>query len=422
MDIRLPSLGEGADSGVVVNILVKEGDQIAKDQPILELETEKAVGTIPATAAGKVERIKVKVGDKISAGQVLMTVGGGGGAEPAAPAAAPVEQPTVAAAPMPVTPVTGAIQAPTMPPGGLPVAASPTVRKLARELGIDLARVRGTEPGGRIAVADLRSYIVQLQQIAFQQQQAAPPRTEKPAEQVDFAQFGPVLKKPVSSLRATIGRRLLESWNSTARVTQFDEVELTGLNELRKKYAKAYEANGARLTPMPFAIKAVVAALRKHPMFNASLDAVAGEVVLKEYFHIGIAVDTEHGLLVPVIRDADKKSMLDVAKELEALAGKARERKLSADEMRGGTFTISNQGGIGSGAFTPIVNKPEVAILGMARAVLKPVVRGEAIVARLIMPVSLSYDHRVVDGADAARFMVDLVKAFEAFSEEQVRL
>jgi pyruvate dehydrogenase E2 component (dihydrolipoamide acetyltransferase) len=245
---------------------------------------------------------------------------------------------------------------------------------------------------------------------------------EKPAEPVDFSQFGPVLKKPISPLRATIGRRMLESWNSTARVTQFDEVDLTGLMELRKKHGKAYEAKGARLTPMPFAIKAVVATLRKYPLFNSSLDAVAGEVVLKEYFHIGIAVDTEHGLLVPVIRDADKKSMLDLAKELETLAGKARERRLSADEMRGGTFTISNQGGIGSGAFTPIVNKPEVAILGLARAAMKPVVLDDQIVARLMMPVALSYDHRVVDGADAARFMVDLVKAFEAFPEEQVRL
>jgi len=416
MEIRLPNLGEGADSGVVVNVLVKEGDTITVDQPVLELETEKAVGTIPSTADGKVERIRVNVGDKISAGQVLMSVTGAGD-KAAEPATAP------AAAPAPVTvPFPSAVPLPATPPTGLPVAASPTVRKLARELGIDLGRVRGTEAGGRISVADLRAYIQQLQQITAQTATAAAARETSPVAEksVDFSQWGPVIKKPLSSLRATISRRMAESSSTVARVTQFDEVDITVLNDLRKQQAQAFEAQGVKLTLMPFVLKAVAATLHRYPVFNSSLDAANNELVIKEYVHVGIAVDTEHGLLVPVVRDVDRKTVRELAREIEELAAKARERKLAAEQMRGGTFTVSNQGGIGSGAFTPIVNKPEVAILGMGRAALKPVVRGGAVVARLMMPVALSYDHRVADGADAARFMVDLVKALENWSSVEL--
>jgi pyruvate dehydrogenase E2 component (dihydrolipoyllysine-residue acetyltransferase) len=387
MDIKLPSLGEGADSGTVVNIMVKEGDQIQNDQPILELETEKAVGTIPASAAGTVEKVRVKVGDKISAGQVILTLDGG--AAPAAPATAPheVTRPTT-------TPVTSTSSlGKTIP--GIPPPASPSVRRMAAQLGIDLSQVRGSEHGGRITVEDVRAHVRQPQPAA--------------AERVDFAQWGPVVRKPLSSLRKTIARRMGESWSAVPRVTQFDEADVTALNELRKKHAK--------LTLTPLAMKAVVATLKKHPIFNSSFDETAGAIVLKEYYHIGIAVDTEHGLLVPVIRDADKKGVLELSKELEDLAAKARERKLSADQMRGGTFTISNQGGIGGAHFTPIVNTPEVAILGMGRGGLKPVVRDGKIEPRLMLPLALSYDHRVIDGGSAARFIVDLVKAFENFSE-----
>ncbi|MEI6083969.1 MAG: 2-oxo acid dehydrogenase subunit E2 [Verrucomicrobiota bacterium] len=410
MDIRLPSLGEGADSGVVVNILVKEGDTVAKDQTIIELETDKAVGSIPSSAAGVVQKIKVNVGDKISAGAVILSIAETAGVAAAVPAAKPVVSVQ--------RPAAGTAAAtPRIP--GIPVAAAPSVRKMASQLGIDLSLVPGSGHGGRIALEDLRAYIQNLMSLAAQPATAE----KKPAPaKIDFAQYGPVLKKSLSSLRKTIAKRMGESWAVVPRVTQFDEADISGLNELRKKFAPAYEKQGAKLTLTVFAIKAVVAALKKHPIFNSSLDEVADEIVLKEYFHIGIAVDTEHGLMVPVIRDADKKTMLQLAKELDDLAGKTRDRKLTGDQMKGGSFTISNQGGIGSGAFTPIVNVPEVAILGLGRGALKPAVVAGKIEARLMMPVAISYDHRVADGGSAARFAVDLVAAFQNFDEKDVKI
>lgn len=389
MDIKLPSLGEGADSGTVVNILVKKGDRIKKDQPILELETEKAVGTIPSSAAGTVSEIRVKVGDKISAGQTILSL-----TEEAAGAEAPV-------APREGLPAAGGQARPTTATPGIPPPAAPSVRKMARDLGIDLARVKGSEYGGRITLEDVRAYVEVLQQ--------KPGTAAAPvAERIDFSQWGPVTKKPLSSLRKTISRRMSESWTSVPRVTQFDEADITRLNEWRKKQP------GLTLTPL--AMKAVVATLKKHPIFNTSLDEAAGEIVFKEYYHIGIAVDTEHGLIVPVIRDVDKKGLLELSKELDELAEKTRQRKVTAEQMKGGTFTISNQGGIGGGAFTPIVNKPEVAILGMGRGALKPAVVDGKIEPRLMLPLALSYDHRVVDGGSAARFIVDLVKELEEWS------
>lgn len=226
----------------------------------------------------------------------------------------------------------------------------------------------------------------------------------------------------MSSLRKVISRRMVESSSTIPQVTQFDDADVTSLNELRKKYAAAYEKQGARLTMTPFVLKAVVAALKQHPIFNSSLDEAAEEIVYKEYYHIGMAVDTEAGLIVPVIRDVNKKSLLDLSKELEELARKARERRVSTEELKGGTFTISNQGGIGGAYFTPIVNKPEVAILGLGRSALKPVVRSNAIEPRMMLPLGLSYDHRVIDGGTAARFTVDLVKALENFPENEVKL
>jgi pyruvate dehydrogenase E2 component (dihydrolipoamide acetyltransferase) len=422
MDIRLPSLGEGADSGVVVNILVKEGDQVQKDQPVLELETDKAVGSIPSSAAGVVQKVRVAVGDKISAGTVILSLGDAAGA-PAAPAAkAPA--PGRAAAPTPravPAPAAAATAAPKSVPG-VPPPASPTVRKIIAQLGIDLSAVQGTESGGRISLDDVRHYIEQLQALAQQPPAAGEEPRKRTPDRIDFGQFGPILKRPMSPLRKTIVRRMGESWETVPRVTQFDEADITALNDLRKKHAPAYEAKGAKLTLTVFAIKAVVDTLKKHGIFNSSLDQVAEEIVLKEYFHVGIAVDTEQGLIVPVIRDADKKTLLQIAKELEDLAGKARERKLSGDQLKGGSFTISNQGGIGGGAFTPIVNTPEVAILGLGRGAMKAVVVGGKIEPRLMLPLAISYDHRVIDGGVAARFTVDLVAAFQNFNEKAVKL
>jgi pyruvate dehydrogenase E2 component (dihydrolipoamide acetyltransferase) len=291
-------------------------------------------------------------------------------------------------------------------------------------LGIDLSKVRGSEAGGRIAAGDVRAYIARLQKSAVKPASAAAGTAPvKPApQQIDFSQWGPILKKPVTPLRQVIARRMSESWSAVVRITQFDDLDFTRVGELRKKFAAEYEKRGVKLTYTPFVLKAVVAALKLHPIFNSSLDEVANEIILKEYFHFGIAVDTDQGLLVPVIRDVDKKTMFELAKELETLAVKARDRKITAEEMKGGSFTISNQGAVGGAHFTPIVNLPEVAILGLGRGALKPVVRDGKIEARLLTPMALSYDHRVIDGANAARFVMDLVKSFETFSEDVVTL
>jgi pyruvate dehydrogenase E2 component (dihydrolipoamide acetyltransferase) len=239
---------------------------------------------------------------------------------------------------------------------------------------------------------------------------------------VDFSRWGKVTSKKMSTLRRAISGKMSLSWTTIPHITQFDEADVTGILALRKKYAPMYEKKEAHLTLTAFALKAIVPVLKKYPVFNASLDEAGGAIVTKEYLHVGIAVDTEQGLIVPVLRDVDRKSMLDIAIELNQIAERTRQRKVSLEEMQGGSFTISNQGGIGSAHFTPIVNKPEVAILGLGRGVLKPVVRGGKIVQRTMLPLSLSYDHRIIDGADAARFMVDLVQAFETFKESDVRL
>ncbi|HWY29517.1 MAG TPA: 2-oxo acid dehydrogenase subunit E2 [Candidatus Acidoferrum sp.] len=432
MDLKLPKLGEGADSGIVVNIMVKEGDTIAKDQTVLELENEKAVASIPSTTAGVVTRIYIKSGDRITVGQRILSMESAG-APAAAPAAAPkpaAKKAAPQAAPAPEAEPEEAVDVSDSEEveeaaENKNVAASPSIRKIARELGINLGKIRGSESGGRIVIGDVRAYVQRLMKAAARPATGAATASApaKPvAESIDFSQWGPILKKPVSSLRKVIARRMSESWNTVARVTQFDDLDFTRVNELRQKFAPEYQKKGVKLTLTPFILKAVAETLKKHLIFNSSLDEAAGEVILKEYIHLGIAVDTEQGLMVPVLRDVDKKSMLVLSGELEALAAKARDRKISADEMKGGTFTISNQGAIGGAHFTPIVNLPEVAILGLGRGAMKPVVRDGKIEARLLTPIALSYDHRVVDGGSAARFTVDLVKAFEQFSEELVKL
>lgn len=439
MDLKLPNLGEGADSGTVVNLFVKEGDTIAKDQPVLELENEKAVASIPSSISGTVSKIYVKVGEKISVGQRILSTGETGAAPTAPkPAAVPAEAPRVEAEAAPAQPEPRpaeiperelGLQSPPPPPRtpGVPPPASPAIRKLARDLGLDLARIRGSARGGRIILEDVRGYIQRLQRLAAEPRQPAPApaaaAAPKPApEPLDFSKWGPVERKALSPLRQVIARRMAENWVALPRVTQFDEADITELNALRKQHAAAYEQRGARLTLTSFALKAVVDTLKDFPVLNCSLDEAKEELVFKKYFHIGVAVDTEAGLIVPVLRDVDKKNLFELSKELEELAEKARSRKVTAEELKGGTFTISNQGGIGGAHFTPIVNRPEVAILGLGRGAMKAVVRPEGIVPRLMMPLGLSYDHRVIDGGVAARFIVALVKAFESFTEEQVKL
>ena len=465
MDVRLPRLGEGADSGVVATVFVKEGDQVKKDQPVLELESEKAVASIPAPAAGTVSKIFVKEGDEIKVGGLILILSengaagatGANGGAAAAPrtAALPDTAPLRAidasvgdeasgetsidvlpTAPPPSAPAlpgsspraAASASFPVVHPQGAPPPASPSLRKIARELGIDLHRVPGSERGGRIVMSDLRAYVTRIQQAALTQAAGAPriaqvaPPAAPVAPKVNFAAWGPVTPQKMTTLRKAISRKMAESWTTVPHIAQFDEIDVTDLLALRKKYAAKYEAKKAHLTLTSFALRAVVRTLRKHPRFNASLYEAAGEIILKQYFHIGIAVDTEQGLIVPVLRNVDQKSIFELSVELHELAERTRLRKVALEEMQGGTFTISNQGGIGSGHFTPIINTPEVAILGMGKGAVQPVVREGKTAQRTLMPVTLSYDHRVNDGADAARFMVDLAKEFAAIADADVRL
>ena len=430
MDVRVPRLAEGVESATVANILVSPGDRIEKDQVILELETEKAVGPIPSPASGQVTKIHVKPGDEVAVGQVLMTLAEEGAVEKAAQpgkseqradegkAARQAAEPQKLSAPEPPRPDPYRYESAS----GVPPPTSPSVRKIARELGIDLTRVQGSERGGRITLADLKDYIQQLQQIASAPGRA-PEKTPKAVPQgIDFSRWGGVQKKRLSTIRRTIGQRMYGSWSTIPHITQMDEADITDLMELIKKYGPSSEKKAARLTFTPFALKAAVTALKKYPVFNSSLDEASEEIVTKQYYHLGIAVDTEAGLIVPVLRDVDKKSLLDLSSELNDLVERTRQRKVSLEELQGGTFTISNQGGIGGGHFTPIINKPEAAVLGVGRAALKPVVKNGKIEARLMLPLSLSYDHRLIDGADAARFMRELIQALESSKEADLKL
>ncbi|MBI3322233.1 MAG: 2-oxo acid dehydrogenase subunit E2 [Candidatus Omnitrophica bacterium] len=419
MDVRLPQLAEGADSGAVVSVFVSEGQEIQKDQTILELENQKAVAPIPAPAAGKVTKVHVKPGDEISVGHVLISLepAGSGAEKPSGAGAAdtvrgePVGPRTSAAsfgqAQDGLRQAQGERDFLYTSPSGAPPPAGPAVRKVAQELGIDLRRVRGSERGGRITTADLRAYVAALERRA---QAGGPGKPAAPAKPIDFSRWGPVTRKPMSGLRKAISRAMTDSWTTIPHVTQFDQADPSRLLQWIEKHGPSYEKKGARLTLTGFLIKAVVSALKKYPAFNTSLDEAAEEIVFKEYIHIGIAVDTEQGLIVPVLRDADKKNLLQISKELADLADRTRKRKLSAEELQGATFTISNQGGIGGGHFTPIIHKPEVAVLGVGRG------------AKGTLPLSLSYDHRVVDGADAARFITELARIIEQFTDSEVTL
>jgi pyruvate dehydrogenase E2 component (dihydrolipoamide acetyltransferase) len=442
MDVRLPNLGEGADSGSVVSVAVKEGDMVSAGQTLIELETGKAVAGIPSPSAGKVTKIAVKAGDKLSVGGMILSLdaAGAGASAPAAPkadapktAAAPKAKAKAKAAPAP-EPVEEEEEAvdgeeadfdfdeSVAAKAGFPPPASPTIRRLAQDLGIDLRRIQGSEEGGRIVMADLKGYIARLKSAAAKPKAAAGKAAAAAPEKIDFGKWGSILKKPMSPLRQAIAKKMTESRTSIPEVTQFDEVDITALNDLRKKHAGAYEKAGTRLTLTSFALKVVANTLKKFPNFNSSLDEAANEIILKEYVHIGLAVDTEAGLLVPVIRNADKKSILELSKDVASFAEKARDRKVSLEEMQGGTFTISNQGGIGGAHFTPVINRPEVAILGLGRGTVKPVVRDGKIEQRLMMPIAIAYDHRVIDGGEAARFCVELVKGFENFNEGDLKV
>jgi pyruvate dehydrogenase E2 component (dihydrolipoamide acetyltransferase) len=433
-EFRLPELGENIEKGDLLKVLVSTGDVISKDQAVIELETDKATLEVPSSVAGKVTAIHVKAGEKVRVGQSILTVEGGakggaakGGPAKAASGTAPTEpehqvQPPARSkteAPSKAQPGRDVAVAVASPVEETPraaasdstqrilVPAAPSVRRMARELGVDLTRVTGTGPAARISAGDVKAHVRALNQGGA----ARLPR-ETPALP-DFTRWGSVEREPMRAVRRSTAAHMARAWNTIPHVTQHDKADITQLEHLRKQYSKKAEAQGAKPTVTAFALKVVASALKLFPQFAASIDPAREEILYKKYCHIGVAVDTDRGLLVPVIRDVDRKNILQLSVELAQAAEKARNRKLAPEEMEGGVFTITNLGGIGGTAFTPIVNWPEVAILGISRTSTEPVFSDGQFQPRLMLPLSLSYDHRLIDGADAARFLRWVAEAME---------
>ena len=426
----LPDLGEGLTEAEIVAVLVREGDVITEDAPLLEVETDKAQVEIPSPMGGRVEKIHVEPGQTVKVGAVLVTFADAGdGARPTR-AARPTTISAAGAVPAPPSPTATGPTAPaaarpaTAPAptrGVAPVPATPATRKLARELGVDLRAVRPSGPGGRVTDEDVRAAAAQP---GAPDQTARPSGTPAPAKPLSptvhaapplprFEQWGPVERAPLSHLRRTIAERMALSAALIPHVTHFDRADITDLDALIRTNLEVARARGVTLTLTSFLLKAAALALAAHPQFNGSLDAAAGEMILKRYHHLGVAVATERGLIVPVIRDVDKKSVLALARELAALAQRVRDGKATLEDLRGGTFTITNIGALGGTGALPIINYPEVAILGVARAREEAVVKEGRIVPRLMLPLTLTFDHRVADGADGARFAADLVRLIE---------
>jgi pyruvate dehydrogenase E2 component (dihydrolipoamide acetyltransferase) len=469
--MKLPELGENIEGGDVLRVMVKPGEAIKKDQPVLELETDKATIEVPSSADGVVKEIKVKPGEKVKVGQTIFTVdeNGAGAAEPADAAVspkAPAPEQESSRASAAQGPSTGQAKAdaPEAPKARAPEAAktepkvdaqppkaekrkaevvemkpgrgqappaeekrqaaapaavdpasipaAPSARRLARELGVNIADIQGSGSGGRISMDDVTAFARRLLSGAGA---GAGRATTVPAEALpDFGKWGAVERKPMSGVRRTTAHRLTHAWSTVPHVFQHDRADITGVEALRKRLSKRAEAEGrAPITITAFLMKTLAAALKKFPQLNASVDMQTDEIIYKHYAHIGVAVDTDRGLLVPVIRDVDQKDIFQVADEIAQAAERARSRKLSLDDMQGGSITISNLGSLGGGAFTPIVNWPEVAILGVARARMEPVYTDTGLVPRFLMPLTLSYDHRVVDGADGVRILRWIVEAVE---------
>jgi pyruvate dehydrogenase E2 component (dihydrolipoamide acetyltransferase) len=425
-EAKVPDIGDY--KGVpVIEVLVKVGDTVSKDQGLVTLESDKATMEVPSSVAGVVKEIKVKLGDEISEGHVVALIEAAGAAPAPAPAAAKASAPAQSAsAPAPVAvpapaPAVAAgspssppinFGADTVMPDKVPYA-SPAVRVFARELGVDLSQVKGSERKGRISKEDVQKYVKGVLSGATAAPKAAAGGGGSgldllPWPKVDFSKFGEVETKPLSRIQKISGANLARNWVMIPHVTHNDDADITDLEALRVSLNKEYEKAGVKFTMLAFLIKAMVAALKKFPTFNASLDATGENLVLKKYYNVGFAADTPNGLVVPVLKDADKKGVVDIAKEMTALAAKARDGKLGPADMSGGCISISSLGGIGGTSFTPIVNAPEVAILGVTKSAIRPVWDGKAFQPRLILPLSLSYDHRVIDGALAARFTAHL--------------
>jgi pyruvate dehydrogenase E2 component (dihydrolipoamide acetyltransferase) len=427
---KLPELGENVEAGDVLSVLVAEGDAIEQDQPVLELETDKATIEVPSSIGGTVQKVHVKEGDKVKVGQVILTVDEAGkrktpaakkeeteGAPEPSPATekGSVGEVTAEAEREEAAPVSPPTEPPTEPAReltpGVAAPAAPSVRRLAREIGVDINSVSGSGPAGRISAADVKAYAKRV----ITEGVAAGARAV-PAPLPDFSRWGPLERRPMSGVRRKTAGQMALSWTTVPHVTQFDQADITELENFRKRFGDRAKQAGGKLTVTAVALKVVASALKAYPQFGASIDVANDEVIYKKYCHIGVAVDTERGLLVPVIQDVDKKNIIDLSVELTQVSKKARERKLTLEDMSGGVFTITNLGGIGGTSFTPIVNYPEVAILGMARGRVEPVLVNGTFEPRQVLPLSLSYDHRLIDGADAARFLRWVAEALEELS------
>ncbi len=436
IEVLVPDIGGFKDVSVI-DVMVKDGQQIDKEAPLITLETEKAAMDVPAPMAGRITQVKLKQGDKVSEGSLILLIepAAAAGESPAAqPTAAPAAAPAAPAAPAPAAPAPAAdATAPAAKPpaasappaAATPAAArtvakvdeqafskayaSPSVRKFARELGADLGRITGTGAKGRVTHEDVKAYVKGI--LTAPPASAATPGSGLPkVPVVDFASFGAIEIKPLSRIQKISGSRLQASWLNLPHVTQHEDADITDLEAARAALKSKASQEGVKLTPLTFIIRACLLALREFPRFNSSLDAGGENLILKKYFNIGFAADTPNGLVVPVIANADKLDLYEIARVLAAMSEKARAGKLKNTEMQGGTFTISSLGGIGGTSFTPIINAPEVAILGVSKSSQKPVYDRGAFLPRLMLPLSLSYDHRVIDGAEAARFVVYLAK------------
>lgn len=429
-EVKLPSLGDNIDGADVLRVLVKTGDKVSAQTTVIELETDKATVEVPAEAEGTVEKVLVKEGDRVKVGQSLIVVSGKASApaksepEPQKPApppppkaeskpAGPVQQPVETPRPEPPKHTNGSSK--SMPEStGRPAPAAPSVRRLAREIGVNINQVKGSGPNGRISPEDVKRTAKQLLSGAMAAVSASSggvpaPRVSLP----DFSRWGEVSREPLKGVRKKTSEQMTLAWTTIPQVTQYDQCDITELEKLRQKLSPRAEKAGGKLTVTAILLKVMASALKRFPDFNASLDLEKGEIVYKKFFNVGVAVDTPSGLLVPVVKNVEGKNIVELAAELQGLAEKARDRKTSMDELQGACITITNLGGIGGTAFSPIVNPPEVAILGVSRSKMEPVWDGNAFVPRLMLPLSLSYDHRIIDGANAARFLRWVCSALE---------
>ena len=403
-NVLVPDIGNFKDVSII-EVAVKPGDTVAAEQALISLETDKATIDVPAPFAGTVKEVKVKVGDKVSEGALIVTIEASAGTGPAVPAAAPVAPAATPAAPAPAAqpaPVAAPIAATTVTASGSGAHASPSIRRFARELGVNLPQVKGSGEKGRVTKDDVQNFVKQTLTGGTTPGGGLPGLLPWP--DVDFAQFGAIETKPLSRIKKISGANLHRNWVMIPHVTQFEETDISELEAFRKELGAEYAKQDIKITLLAFMLKACAITLKHFPDFNASLDASGENLIVKKYIHIGVAVDTPEGLMVPVIRDVDRKGIVQLAQELGEVSARARDKKITAADMQGGCFTISSLGGIGGTYFTPIINAPEVAILGVSRSSMKPVWKDGEFVPRLMLPLSLTYDHRVIDGAAGARF------------------